>query len=111
MDYADKFVILNVRNQLKKGYKIIEIEWYTYFENKSDVIKVLNIIKKMVPSLNSKLQKSDDKWLLRLSLKIDKYPKYFQRISKMIKNIIESNNGEYDGYEFVLKGPHEKINR
>lgn len=102
MDYADKFVMINVKNKLREDYKIYEIEWYLYFKSKKAAQKVSKIIKGMFPHFKTSVSKSPPSFLLLVKMPTTTFPKNFQKMSKTLKAITEMNNGDYDGYEFGM---------
>ncbi len=109
MDYADKFVIINVRNQTKQGYKIFSIDWYSYFKTKVAAQKAQKAISTNL-GLSSKIRSSANsaKYLVLITMPTKAYPKNFQKLSSRIRDIVEQFGGEYDGYEFGMIKPSGK---
>ena len=97
-DYLDKFATLNVRNEMKHGFKIFEISWYGDFKKKDDMLRVKKNLKGVTASINGKQ--------LTIKLKVDENKsvmRYFYKMSKNIQTIIEKNGGMYVGYDFGLE--------
>ena len=108
MDYTDKFVKITVRHQIKQGYKIYEIDWYTYFKTKSVTQKICKQIKNKFSNFTFLIRKSVSKcvskgseccftcskcdsmqnYLLKINFKTISFPKNFQTINKNIKAMV-----------------------
>lgn len=102
MDYASKITNLNAKNNIKGGCRVAKIEWFSYFSTKKKAEETKKIMEKFVPSLTYTIRKSGKEYLLLIKLETDRYPKKFESMTKMIKNIIEKNGGEFDGHGFEL---------
>ena len=110
MDYFDKFVMINVKNSIKAGFKIFEIKWFTYFKTKANAQKAATDIKERFDvqtkiKLSAYKKPPSPKYLLLIVMSTTSYPKKFQQMNKTIKAKSEVHNGEYDGYEFGMLQP------
>ena len=105
MNYTNRFTILNVKNLTKENLKVERVVWFVKFKD-ANVEDFCNKIIENVPSVELNFTEGEvseeTEIVVHVILKINKVPKYFEKLTECIKSIVLLEGGTYLGYKFML---------
>ena len=88
-----------IEKQLAGKPEPMAADHYTYFRSERIAKSAADQMLRAVPGARAEIQKSDDKWRVVLSHKLNQELPALDQIIELLQRIATQRNGEYDGWE------------